>query len=78
LDIDLAQVIHTASPFILDAKDYKKGLFEPAVNGTVSILKAVKEHNPAIKRVVITSSFAAVENFLAGRRPGYVYTEADW
>lgn len=72
------KVIHTASPFVLNAKDYDKELFEPAVNGTVSILKAVQEHNPSVKRIVITSSFAAVLDFTAGLRPGYTYTEADW
>jgi nucleoside-diphosphate-sugar epimerase len=71
-------VIHLASPFVLDSKDYEKDLFVPAVNGTVSILKAVKEYNQSVKRVVITSSFAAVLDFPTGRRPGYVYTEEDW
>lgn len=72
------QVIHLASPFVLDSKDYEKDLYVPAVNGTESILKAVKEHNQSVKRVVITSSFAAVEDFPMGRRPGYIYTEEDW
>ncbi|RDL35762.1 Uncharacterized protein BP5553_06374 [Venustampulla echinocandica] len=71
-------VIHTASPFILDAEDYDKELFNPAVNGTVSILKAVKEHNPSVKRIVVTSSFGAILDYTAGHQPGYIYTEADW
>lgn len=71
-------MIHLASPFILDSKDYEKDLFKPAVNGTVSILKAVKEYNQSVKRIVITSSFAAVLDFTKGLRPGYVYTEEDW
>jgi len=70
-------VIHVASPFTLSATDYDKELFDPAVNGTVSVLKAAT-NNASIKRVVITSSFAAVLDFATGLRPGYTYTEADW
>lgn len=73
----MLQVIHTASPFYLDAKDFAKELYEPAVNGTLSVLKAVKEHNPNVQRIVITSSFAAILDFERGVRPGYGYTEAD-
>jgi len=71
-------VIHMASPFIIDAKDYDKDLFDPAYNGTTSVLKAIKANNPAVKRVVITSSFASVLDGSKGLRPGYNYTEADW
>ena len=72
------KVIHTASPFILDAKDFDKELYEPAVRGTVSVLEAVKKYNSDVKRIVITSSFASVPDFKKGNRPGHVYTEADW
>jgi nucleoside-diphosphate-sugar epimerase len=41
-------------------------------------LSAVKKYNPTAKRVVITSSFAAVIDASKSPRPGYVYTEADW
>lgn len=71
-------MIHLASPFILDSKDFQKDLFEPAVNGTLSILKATKDHSPSVKRVVITSSFAAVLVYTTDLRPGHVYTEKDW
>lgn len=74
----MTEVIHTASPFIIDAKDYQKELFEPAEHGTRSILKAIKELNPSVKRVVIISSFGSVLDVNAGLRPGYAYTEADW
>ena len=67
-----------ASPFILNATDYKKDLFDPAVNGTTSMMKAVKAFAPNVKRVVITSSFASVVDTSKGLRPGYTNTEADW
>jgi len=71
-------VIHTASPFTFDVTDFDKELFEPAVHGTVSVLEAVKKNNPAVKRVVITSSFASNLDPTKGLRPGYTYTEKDW
>jgi nucleoside-diphosphate-sugar epimerase len=42
------------------------------------VLKAIKANNPSVKRVVITSSFAANIDYSKGYRPGYVYTEKDW
>ncbi|KAF2095733.1 NAD(P)-binding protein [Rhizodiscina lignyota] len=75
---DVEGVIHTASPFILNAKDYDKDLFDPARNGTLSILQAVKKNNPKVKRIVITSSFASAIDMSKGLRSGYTYTEADW
>lgn len=71
-------VVHSASPFILNAEDYDRDLFEPAKKGTVNILKAVKANNPNVKRVVITSSFADMLDVTKGLRPGYTYSEADW
>jgi len=71
-------VIHTASPFILGAKDFEKELYTPSLDGTVNALKSVKKNAPNVKRVVITSSFASVVDPPKGTRPGYTYTEADW
>jgi len=71
-------VIHTASPFFLTAKDFEKELWGPAVQGTTSVLNAVKTHNSDIKRIVITSSFSSILDYSTGLRPGYVYSEKDW
>lgn len=71
-------IFHTASPFVLNAVDYDAELFDPAVNGTVSILKSAKEFGTSVKRVVITSSFASILDFAAGLRPGKTYNEEDW
>ncbi|KAF8139606.1 hypothetical protein EV363DRAFT_1249436 [Boletus edulis] len=67
---------HTASPFHFNATDPDE-LIKPAVNGTVGMLKSVlKDSSTKVKRVVITSSGAAV------LRDGLVtpttFTEADW
>jgi len=66
-------VFHTASPFYHGGQedDYVK----PAVDGTLTVLKAVTTH-PEVKTVILTSSFAAVG--YAGLDRSHVYTEADW
>ncbi|PQE23108.1 hypothetical protein CJF32_00004531 [Rutstroemia sp. NJR-2017a WRK4] len=71
-------VIHTASPCFLDAKDIQKEVIDPAVLGTVGILKAIQAHAPSVTRVVITSSFVSVFDLSKGTRPGHVYTEKEW
>lgn len=53
-------VLHTASPFHFNVKDAKKDLLDPAIVGTTGILKAIKKNAPSVKRVAITSSFAAI------------------
>jgi nucleoside-diphosphate-sugar epimerase len=59
--------------------DVKKDLIDPAVLGTTGILKAIKESCPAVKRVVITSSFAAILDMgVAQRGEKKTYSEADW
>jgi nucleoside-diphosphate-sugar epimerase len=53
-------VIHTASPFFLDdTGDTKAKLVEPAVNGTKNLLESVNKSS-SVKRVVLTSSLAAI------------------
>ncbi|KAH8589880.1 hypothetical protein B0O99DRAFT_522334 [Bisporella sp. PMI_857] len=71
-------VIHTASPFTFNVKDIQKDLIDPAVVGTTSILRAVKDNAPSVERVVITSSFAAVCNPSKGNWPEKTFTEVDW
>lgn len=51
--------------------------FTIAVNGTLTVLKAATAKG--IKRVVVTSSFAAVTNFTKGGPfRDYTYTSDDW
>jgi nucleoside-diphosphate-sugar epimerase len=72
------QIIHTASPFTLGATDFENDLFRPAINGTTSVLRAAQKNNPNVKRIVITSSFAANLDPTKGVRPGFTYTDSDW
>ncbi|CDZ96967.1 d-lactaldehyde dehydrogenase [Phaffia rhodozyma] len=67
-------VAHTASPFHLKADDPEE-LIRPAVDGTIGILKSITKNGSDVKRVVVTSSVAAV----AGDKTApYTYTEDDW
>ncbi|KAJ5194144.1 NAD-dependent epimerase/dehydratase [Penicillium cf. griseofulvum] len=68
-------VIHTASPFHYNVQDPVKDFLDPAIKGTTGILKAIKEYAPTVKRVVITSSFAAIVN---GKQHPKVYSEKEW
>ncbi|KAJ9158827.1 hypothetical protein P3X46_024373 [Hevea brasiliensis] len=52
-------VFHTASPVILSTSNPEADLLEPAVKGTLNVLKSCAKV-PSIKRVVITSSMTTV------------------
>jgi nucleoside-diphosphate-sugar epimerase len=71
-------VIHTASPFHFNVTDVQKQLLDPAIIGTTGILKSIKKHAPTVKRVVITSSFAALIDPFKMFWPEHTYSEADW
>jgi dihydroflavonol-4-reductase len=67
-------VIHVASPFQLNVKDGQKDLIEPAVAGTRHLLEACA-NSKALRRVVLTSSVAAVSESSSGVGP---FTEDNW
>ncbi|KAJ5081744.1 hypothetical protein NUU61_010008 [Penicillium alfredii] len=68
-------VLHTASPFHFNVQDPVKDFLDPAIKGTTGILKAIKTYAPTVKRVVITSSFAAIVN---SKQHPKVYSEEEW
>ena len=51
-------IVHTASPFTITKPKHENELIEPAVNGTMAIMRAAAENK--VKRVVITSSIASI------------------
>ncbi|KAG5253854.1 cinnamyl-alcohol dehydrogenase family protein [Salix suchowensis] len=67
-------VFHTASPFYHDVKDPQAELLDPAVKGTLNVLGSCAKH-PSIKRVVLTSSMAAVAYNGKPRTPDVVVDE---
>ncbi|KAJ5438623.1 uncharacterized protein N7458_009621 [Penicillium daleae] len=68
-------VLHTASPFHFNVQDPVKDFLDPAIKGTTGILKAIKAYAPTVKRVVITSSFAAIIN---PKQNVKLYSEKVW
>ncbi|RFU34183.1 hypothetical protein B7463_g2155, partial [Scytalidium lignicola] len=71
-------VIHTASPYHYKTTEPRKDLLEPAILGTVGILKAIKAGASSVKTVVITSSFVSVVNNKRSISSDYIYTDEDW
>ncbi len=67
-------VLHVASPFPLAMPKDENELIAPAHDGTLRVLRAARD--AGVKRVVMTSSFAAVGY---GRKPkDGPFTEFDW
>lgn len=72
-------VMHTASPFFMRPVD-SIDFLDPAVKGTTEILSGITRVAPSVKRVIITSSFAAIGD-LAGNplsNSPKIYTREDW
>ncbi|KAK7691061.1 hypothetical protein QCA50_006164 [Cerrena zonata] len=71
-------IIHVASPVPSpETKDLENDIMVPAINGAKSMLEAAKKE-PKVKRIVLTSSMAAVMLGSRGISPGYTYTSDDW
>jgi dihydroflavonol-4-reductase len=71
--VDVDVILHMASPYVMNVKDAQRDLVVPAVQGTLSMLKAAA-NSPRVRRVVLTSSMAAITDEPDGR----VLTEEDW
>ncbi|MCW3848442.1 aldehyde reductase [Sphingomonas sp. LB-2] len=67
-------VQHVASPFPINQPRDEQELIRPAVEGTLRVLRAARD--AGVKRVVLTSSFAAI-GYGHGKRKA-IFTEADW
>lgn len=66
-------VLHVASPFPARQPRDEDELIVPARDGALRVLRAARD--AGVRRVVLTSSFAAVGY---GPHPGRRFTEADW
>ncbi|TPX63889.1 hypothetical protein CcCBS67573_g08551 [Chytriomyces confervae] len=69
-------VVHTASPFTYAIQDPQRDLIDPAVNGTTGVLKSVLKYGGSVKRIVVTSSMAAIRNTPTANPDGL--SELDW
>ncbi|EOD52908.1 putative 3-beta hydroxysteroid dehydrogenase isomerase family protein [Neofusicoccum parvum UCRNP2] len=74
---DVDAIIHVASPFTYDTTNNEAELVRPAINGVQSLLRSAST-NPSIRRIVLTSSFAAVVDIDRNPDPSFTYTAADW
>ncbi|WVF72784.1 hypothetical protein IAT40_007602 [Kwoniella sp. CBS 6097] len=70
---------HLAAPFYTTGIKNPQELIDPAVKGTIGILKSIQKNNPNVKRVVITSSVEAIRNAISRKAPPITYyTEDIW
>lgn len=67
-------VLHVASPFPIGVPKREDDLIVPARDGALRVLRAA--HDAGVRRVVMTSSFAAIGNDPAN--PDGVFTEKNW
>lgn len=67
-------VLHVASPFPASQPKDENELIVPARDGALRVLRAARDAH--IRRVVLTSSFAAIG--YGRQHPGRSYTEVDW
>ncbi|KAL3647552.1 hypothetical protein CASFOL_008520 [Castilleja foliolosa] len=70
-------VFHTASPVVFATTDPQADVLDPAVNGTLSVLRSCAK-TPSVKRVVLTSSISAL--IISGKplTPEVVVDETWW
>ena len=69
-------VVHTAAVVLLAARDAQKTIIDPSIKGTRNILGAIESSGGSVKRLVHTSSIAAVHT--QGGDPSTVYDESHW
>lgn len=70
--------IHPASPFLFEINSVKDDLLVPAVNGTVNALLAIQKYGPQISRVVVTSSYVAMADYVNMVGPQQIDNEQSW
>ncbi|KAD7477146.1 hypothetical protein E3N88_00282 [Mikania micrantha] len=67
-------VFHTASPFFINATNPQAELLDPALKGTLNVLASCSKAS-SVKRVVVTSSMAAVSYNRRSRTPDVLVDE---
>lgn len=79
---DISVVLHTASPCFFDTTEQEKDLMIPAINGTKSIMNAIKrqvlDSKCKITRVVITSSDSAIYSVEDEHNASLSFDESSW
>src|SRR5271156_3366283 len=67
-------VLHVASPLPIRIPKHEDDLIVPAREGTLRVLRAARDAK--VKRVVLTSSFAAIG--YGQKNPDQIFTETSW
>lgn len=76
---EIKYVLHTASPYDLETKEFTEELYKSSVYGTRAILSAIEKYGSrTVERLVHTSSYAAIMDFETERVEGTIYTENSW
>ncbi|KAF9507088.1 hypothetical protein BS47DRAFT_1423917 [Hydnum rufescens UP504] len=68
---------HVAAPISTQQNDIETDILQPAIAGTTSALETAL-HEPSVRKVVVTSTFASCVDPSKGWRPDYTHTEADF
>lgn len=74
---DVRYVIHAASPLPCETTDPLKDILEPAIQGTLAVMKSAQKF-PNIEKIVVTSSLAAISNMHTWQDPRITLTEESW
>lgn len=76
---NLDYIIHTAAPFFYDTSNPEQDLILPTINGIDGLLKSISNSNlPNLKKLVITSSDAAMYSEIDELNPSLTLSEASW
>lgn len=70
--------LHTASPFHFETLNSERDLLLPAVNGTKNALTSIHKNGENIKRVVVTSSYAAIASAEMDQESDKTWDESTW
>lgn len=73
---DCTFVLHVASPFPAARPKHEDDLIIPARQDTLRVLRAARD--AGVKRVVVTSSYAAVIGGIRNTDASRIFTEKDW
>lgn len=75
---EVSVFLHVASPFHFKATNPEEELLKPAVNGTNNALSAIQKHGKNVKKVVVTSSYAAISTAGLETDKNHVNNEDSW
>jgi nucleoside-diphosphate-sugar epimerase len=77
--LPITAVFHLASPVPSEVEPgrQEEDILKPAINGTKYVLESTKKYGKDVKRMVLTSSFAAVCDY-SKAGSDYLFSEKDW